>query len=295
VALATAIPAMEVEPKVKASNANGTAADAEPAKNESNQPAQGDAPLQTAYAPAGTTTSRAASASEDPSFYCIRCGRSVPQTEEACPGCGYPIQELLDEKPRRRRRPRFRELQPIRGFLPIVGAILIPLGLVFFAGGPIISDGFRRPGSLPFMIGLFSVALAALTELTALVFLMIWLYQAWRVVLRGDEDYSPGLMVGLLFVPFFNFYWMFRAIPGLSAAIQEELRYLAPARAHSAGWVPGLIACIFALIPYGQPVAVCMFLAWMLIANNAVHRLVRYHDELRRESRRDAALDAADT
>jgi DNA-directed RNA polymerase subunit RPC12/RpoP len=284
---------MEVEPKVKASNANGMAANAEPAKNESNQPAQGDTPLQTAYAPAGSTTSRAASASEDPSYYCIRCGTNVPQTEEVCPSCGYPIQELLDEKPRR--RPRFRELQPIPGFLPIVGAILIPLGLVFFAGGPIISNGFHRPGSLPFVIGLFFVGLAALTELTALVLLMIWLYQAWRVVLRGDEDFSPGLMVGLLFVPFFNFYWMFRAIPGLSAAIQEELRYLAPARAHSAGWVPGLIACIFALIPYGQPVAVCMFLAWMLIANNAVHRLVRYHDELRRESRRDAALDAADT
>jgi hypothetical protein len=283
---------MEVEHKAKASNANGTAANAEPAKNESNLPAKADPPMQTAYAPAGSTTSRAGAASEAPSIYCIQCGTEVAQTEEACPGCGYPIQELLDGKPRRRRRPRFRELQPILGFLPIVGAILIPLGLVFFVGGPIVSEGFRRQGSLPFVIGIFLWALAALTELTALVFLMIWLYQAWRVVSRGDEEYSPGLMVGLLFVPFFNFYWMFRAIPGLSAAIQEELNYLAPARAHNAGWVPGLIACIFALIPYGQPIAVCMFLGWMLIANNAVHRLVRYHDEMRREAKRDAAADA---
>jgi hypothetical protein len=285
---------MEVDPRTKASDTNATAANAEPAKNQGNPPAKADPPLQTAYASAGSTTSRAAAAAEAPSIYCIQCGTEVAQTEEACPGCGYPTQELLDDKPRRRRRPRFRELQPIRGFLPIVGAILIPLGLVFFAGGLIISDGFHRPRSLPFTIGILSVALAALTELTAFVFLMIWLYQAWRVVLRGDEEYSPGLMVGLLFVPFFNFYWMFRAIPGLSTAIQEELRYLAPARAHSAGWVPGLIACILVLIPYGQPIAVCMFLAWMLIANNAVQRLVRYHDELRREARRDAASDAGD-
>ena len=31
-----------------------------------------------------------------------------------------------------------------------------------------------------------------------------------RAVLHGDEEYSPGLMIGLLFVPFFNLYWTFR-------------------------------------------------------------------------------------
>jgi hypothetical protein len=95
-------------------------------------------------------------------------------------------------------------------------------------------------------------------------------------------------MVGLLFVPFFNLYWMFRAIPGLSSAIQQELKLVAPARSFSAGWVPGLAACILALIPYAQPVAICFFLAWMLIANHAINRLVRFHDELRGEALREA-------
>jgi hypothetical protein len=31
------------------------------------------------------------------------------------------------------------------------------------------------------------------------------------------------------------------------------------------------------LIPYFQPFAVCMFLAWILLANNAINRLYRYH------------------
>ena len=102
--------------------------------------------------------------------------------------------------------------------------------------------------------------------------------------MRDDEEYSPELMVGMLLVPVFNLYWMFRAIPGLSTALQEELHHVAPHRPHSAGWVPGLIACILMLIPYFQPFAVCMFLAWLLLANNAVHRLVRYHQALAEES-----------
>jgi hypothetical protein len=85
-------------------------------------------------------------------------------------------------------------------------------------------------------------------------------------------------MIGLLFVPFFNFYWIFRAIPGLSKAIHRQLRLLAPGRASAAGWVPGVLACIFVLIPYAQPIGVCMFAAWMLIANNSLQRLIRLHE-----------------
>ena len=61
---------------------------------------------------------------------------------------------------------------------------------------------------------------------TALIFCFTWLYQAWRLALHDDEDYSAGLMVGLLFVPVFNLYWAFRAIPGLGfrAGLGAEAR-----------------------------------------------------------------------
>ncbi len=73
-------------------------------------------------------------------------------------------------------------------------------------------------GSTRDLIGFTGLGLGGLMELAALIFILVWLYQAWRIVLRGDEEYSAGLMVGLLFVPVFNFYWMFRAILGLSRA-----------------------------------------------------------------------------
>jgi hypothetical protein len=76
---------------------------------------------------------------------------------------------------------------------------------------------------------------------------------------------------------------MFYAVPGLSRALQRELAHVAPNRPTNAGRTVGLVACIFMLIPYFQPVAVCIFIGWMLLANNALHRLVRIHERLRAE------------
>jgi uncharacterized membrane protein HdeD (DUF308 family) len=73
---------------------------------------------------------------------------------------------------------------------------------------------------------------------------------------------------------------MFRAIPGLSTAIQREWCSFGPRRLHGAGFVPGLVGCVFMLVPYFQPVALCIFIAWMLIVNAALQRLIRYQEDL---------------
>jgi hypothetical protein len=271
---ATATPAMEVDPQ------------AQPvvAPPEVSIPqAQAAPPLQTGYAPVAKMVTLAPAPAGVPSLYCVECGTKYQRTDDACPSCGYRNYELLAERLGERRRARPRDLPPLRSGLAIWGAILLPLGVAVFFAGPIVSDGFRRPGSPPFVLGFFLSSVGGLLEMIALVCCATWLFQAWRVVSHGDEEYSPGLMVGLLFVPFFNLYWLFRAIPGLSSALERELKYIAPARPSAAGWVPGLIACILLLIPYFQPVAVCMFLAWMLIANNAARRLVRLHEQASRE------------
>lgn len=250
-----ATPAMEVDP---------------PPSPPQSQPAP---QLEGAYAPAGRKGAAAA-------IFCIRCGTKVAATLDACPSCGFRIHDLLDEPARPSRRPVRRNLQAARGFLPVTGAILIPLGFALSTCGSAISEGFRRPGSPSFVAGIVLLVLAGLIEFISLIFFLVWLYQAWRIVLRDDDEYSPGLMVGLLFVPFFNFYWMFRAIPGLSTAIRQEMTALAPHRAGASGWIVGLIACVLALVPPMWPIAVCMFVAWVLIANDAVNRIVRLHDAL---------------
>jgi uncharacterized protein YbaR (Trm112 family) len=279
---AAAIPAMEVDPsrpKINADTAPTT-------KPEDPLPLP---PLQGAYAPKAVGTT-ARPTVEVPAMYCIECGTKFSKTERGCPACGLAIEAMV-EPTRRPGRMRSRELPPLAGYLPMLAAILVAVGAAFFISAPIGDEMFRRgPQSLRNFFMIFGVCAGILAELAALICIIIWHYQAWRLISQGDEEYSPGLMVGLLFVPFFNLYWMFRAVPGLSTAIQQELRNFAPYRTFGAGWTPGLIACIAALIPYGQPVAFCIFLAWMFIANNALHRLIRFHEEAN-EGRREPAID----
>lgn len=258
------------------------ALDAEPAKPaEAPKAVAPLPPLDGAYAE--TAGPRRVSRKER---FCSDCGVKLSGTEDFCPGCGITLDELADR--RRRRRPRWRDLPPLRGWLAVLSAILMPVGAILFIFALIVGDMPRRGPNRDLFIAVFCIfALAA--ELTALVFCLIWLYQAWRVVWHDDDDFSPGLRIGLLLVPVFNVYWMFVVIPGLSTAIQKELRSLAPNRAHNTGWVPGLIACILMLMPYFQPVGLCMFIAWMLLANHGLQRLIRYHERLRDEADRGEA------
>ena len=244
--------------------------------------------LETAYAP----RERAASASgpsDVPPIYCMRCGAEFAGNLDACPECGNPVYERDDS--RHRRRPAWRNIEPVRDFLPVAAAIMVPLGILIFFAGPVITDGFRpRPPGL-YLVGILLSVFGAFVELVALCFALTWLYQAWRAVLHGDAEYSPGLMVGMLFVPFFNLYCIFRAVPGLSLVIHQEMKRVAPHRNNAAGWTPGLAGSIIFLIPFPPVwiVAVCMLLAWMLLANNAIQRLIRIHQELREWSQRDSA------
>lgn len=269
------VPVLAVDTAESAAPPSATAAPA--TKNGTPAPAP-----QGAYAPydgppAAPETARPPS-TDGRTILCTECGARFRRDHDSCPVCGYRTDLMLDE-PRERRRPRPRIMQPVSNILPILTAILIPSGFVLLIGIPIIDELLRIRGAVEdILIGLICFAMGIM-ELAAIICGCVWLYQAWRAVQRGDEEYPPGLMVGLLFVPFFNFYWMFRAIPGLSTAIQQEMSAFGPRRMHGAGFIPGIVGCVFMLIPYFQPVALCIFIAWMLIVNNALQRLIRYHED----------------
>lgn len=183
--------------------------------------------------------------------------------------------------------PRWRVLPPLHETLPIICAVLVPIGVIFFIAALVMDEmlRFRRPpNDLETLLFAGAVLLAVGSELTALVCGLVWFYQAWRLMAREDEEFSAGLKTALLFVPGFNLYWMFVVIPGLSAAIQNELKEIAPNRSHNTGWVPGLVGCILIVIPYLQPIALCMLIGWMVLANNSLRRLIRYHERLRDEA-----------
>jgi DNA-directed RNA polymerase subunit RPC12/RpoP len=128
-----------------------------------------------------------------PTIVCTECGARFRRDAESCPVCGFQTDLMLGE-PLDRRRPRRHIMQPVSNVLPIVTAILIPAGMVLLIGIPIVDEIFRGDVE-DLLIGLICFTTGSV-ELAAIICGCTWLYQAWRAVLRGDEDYPPGLMVG---------------------------------------------------------------------------------------------------
>jgi hypothetical protein len=86
----------------------------------------------------------------------------------------------------------------------LVGNLVVILGL--FGMG-------ARPND-PAPMVLFVVG-ALLTLYAEIVFLVL-LYKAWACIQDGRARTTPGKAVGFLFIPLFNLYWIFRAIPGFA-------------------------------------------------------------------------------
>jgi hypothetical protein len=62
------------------------------------------------------------------------------------------------------------------------------------------------------LIGIISTALS----LTTGILLLVLLGRCWSTIQDGMTEISVGKAIGFLFIPFFNFYWVFQAFHGLS-------------------------------------------------------------------------------
>ena len=106
---------------------------------------------------------------------------------------------------------------PVASFGMFAGSMA--LGVVFLAAALFILFKAAEqvqpdPAMVIIMISCFGVS--GLCFLLGQIFGMINLYRAWFCLSRAGATVSPGLAVGLLFVPFFNFYWLFRAYFGFA-------------------------------------------------------------------------------
>ena len=60
--------------------------------------------------------------------------------------------------------------------------------------------------------------------IAAIVLQWILVYRCWDVIQDGEARTTPGKAIGFLFIPFFNFYWIFVAIHGLAKDMEEYCR-----------------------------------------------------------------------
>lgn len=54
-----------------------------------------------------------------------------------------------------------------------------------------------------------------LSAIASMVLSYIILYRSWNLIQDGHARTTPGKAVGFMFIPFFNFYWVFESILGL--------------------------------------------------------------------------------
>lgn len=70
------------------------------------------------------------------------------------------------------------------------------------------------------LLGAETKMYSAIVSVGAFGFLSVIVRRGWQVA--ADAEVSPGKAQGFLFIPFFNFYWVFRALPGLTRALSRR-------------------------------------------------------------------------
>ncbi len=63
-----------------------------------------------------------------------------------------------------------------------------------------------------------ALGLGVVFSLVNAVAFCVLVYKMWSAIEDGQAPITPGRAVGLLFVPFYNLYWVFRALPGWATA-----------------------------------------------------------------------------
>jgi hypothetical protein len=144
---------------------------------------------------------------------------------------------------------------PVASFGMFAGSIamalilpLIGVGVLYFA----TTQPHPDPALGIVMLGCFVAGGVCL--LLGQIFGMINLYRAWLCLSRTGGSVSPGMAVGLLFVPFFNFYWIFRAYYGFAQEWNRLTHYYEDTRRGpkmSEGLFLAFCICILIFPPLG--------------------------------------------
>jgi hypothetical protein len=98
--------------------------------------------------------------------------------------------------------------------VPVGGIVLLTVAVVILVVSGILTDyvvnlDYASPWALASSILLILLGSAAILFGASIWYLL--LYKAWGVIQDGNASTTPGKAVGFIFIPFYNFYWIFQA------------------------------------------------------------------------------------
>lgn len=176
----------------------------------------------------------AAPAAVEEKICCTRCATEISGVNAVCPACGF----VWDEERKQKITNYF--------YIYCIGLAITFLNQLF----QLVLHG--RP-----LLILVGNILTASVNLIVLVFTMMFLYQCWCLIPKKDRFAWPGQYVGFLFVPFYQFYWMFPAYYGL---IKRQNVLLPEEKRGNKG-----IVLAFLVIPYVFVTVICVISAVVAI------------------------------
>ena len=176
----------------------------------------------------------AAPAAVEEKICCTRCATEISGVNAVCPACGF----VWDEERKQKITNYF--------YIYCIGLAVTFLNQLF----QFVLHG--RP-----LLILVGNILTASVNLIVLVFTMMFLYQCWCLIPKKDRFAWPGQYVGFLFVPFYQFYWMFPAYYGL---IKRQNVLLPEEKRGNKG-----IVLAFLVIPYVFVTVICVISAVVAI------------------------------
>ena len=112
-----------------------------------------------------------------------------------------------------------------------------------------------------------------LLYLPAVIATSILHYKCWKEIPVDVARTTPGMAVGLLFIPFFNFYWYFVSYEGLAEDCAKAMGTKESSR--GLGITLGILSIagwsFFASIPLVLiPLGIAYFIIWLLYSLNMV-------------------------
>jgi hypothetical protein len=92
----------------------------------------------------------------------------------------------------------------------ILGVILLAASMCF------LKWGIKRHDMIMAGLAGFGILAGTIFTCIAMVYACILLYRIWNILQDGNVRTTPDKAIGFLFIPFFNFYWIFVVYYGLA-------------------------------------------------------------------------------
>ncbi|HCL55707.1 MAG TPA: hypothetical protein DHW82_01690 [Spirochaetia bacterium] len=151
-------------------------------------------------------------------MYCPQCGKSNEQEARFCTSCGnslnqnrLPLQQRIPRSAGKKANFMLLLIFFVLGIAGVLaGAYILVEHLVY--SNFLLSPENLNPTTLVSALLFYLLGFGFL--ITFFVFFMIYIYRSWDLIQDEHSRVTPGIAVGFLFIPFYNFYWVFKAYYG---------------------------------------------------------------------------------